>query len=520
MIAGRRIVPAALVVGVLAGLVGLPPAAAAAVLVSPPGEMVVVTVNAQQRSYDDAKMRALTSGLAQRVPMAPDAILVDEIVRSSLVPMRDQLNALLGSGTYAIVGTTDSVKVKVLLNTKTMKFTGFRTYTDACTTERTYQIVTADELATGHPVAVAGVHFAPSFNPGGSTECKKLNAEEVRRQMAQYSDSGVLGDFNKRVTENYYECNPEESFDVSPAQEWYRAMTEYSTTDNRTYHDTIRVAHYGVDMPTQWSWEDTATSTTCDGKTAYRRSRLDYIFASQEMTPIDAATDQGWTSANDGPVCSPLPGCHYSDHRFLWARLGLSEQAPDTTAPAAPAGLTAAAADRQVALKWTANAAADGVARYTVYRDGAAVGTTTATSYTDTNLTNGSTYSYTISATDGSDNESPQSAPAVATPKPPPTVHVGGLSATRAKVKKGWNATVTVAVHDDAEAASGGATVSYTWSTGATGTCTTSSAGTCAAKSTTLKSTSVTFKVTNIAKSGSSYAATANHVTQITIARP
>jgi endonuclease/exonuclease/phosphatase family metal-dependent hydrolase len=323
----HRFAPAALLFAIAASLLGAAPPASAATTLSPAAEMVVVTVNAQQRDYDDARMRALTERLVVGTPMLPDAILVDEILGSGVAAMRDQLNARVGSGTYAIAGTTSSVKVKILLNAKAMKFVGYRTWNDACAPdERTYQIVIADEIATGRRVAVAGVHFAPSFNNGGSDECKKLNAEEARRQMARYADSGIVGDFNKRVTSEYYECNPDEVIaPESPAQPWYTAMTAPSAIDGRSYHDTVRAAHYGKpSMRDQWSWEDTVKSPLCNGDEGYRRSRLDYIFASQQMSPIDAATDQGWTSANDGPVCTTSPGCRYSDHRFLWARLGLS----------------------------------------------------------------------------------------------------------------------------------------------------------------------------------------------------
>ena len=507
---GRR-TAAAVLFAVVASVTASPPAASAATVASPAGEIVVLTINAQQRDYDAARMQALTNGIVQRTPILPDAILVDEIVPTALTAMRDQLNALVGPGTYAIKGTTSSVKVKVLLNTATMKFTGYRTWVDVCTTERSYQLVTANEISSGRPVAVAGVHFAPSFNPGGSEECKKLNAEEARRQLAQYSDSGVLGDFNKRATEAYYECNPQESFNVSPPQEWYQAMTTQSAIDGRTYHDTVRAAHLDKDMATQWSWEDVATETLCDQSTGFRRSRLDYIFASEQMAPIDAATDQGWTSANDdGPVCDPLPGCKYSDHRFLWARLGLSR---DTTAPAAPAGVSATAGDGQVLLKWSANATSDGVASYTVHREGAVVGTTTGTTLTETSLTNGTTYAYTVTATDAAGNQSAPSASASATPSAPPKLHVGDLDATSAKVKNGWTTMAAVTVQQTGETPAGGATVAYTWSTGATGTCVTPSTGLCQVKSPILKSTlaSVTLRVTNVTKSGFSYDPMLNH---------
>ncbi len=106
----------------------------------------------------------------------------------------------------------------------------------------------------------------------------------------------------------------------------------------------------------------------------------------------------------------------------------------DLTAPAAPTGLVATRGDSSVALRWTANTEPD-TASYRVVRDGAVVATVNApaTSYTDTGLTNDTTYRYQLRAVDTHGNTSPASAPAVsATPVDltPPAVP-GGLTATR-----------------------------------------------------------------------------------------
>ncbi len=91
--------------------------------------------------------------------------------------------------------------------------------------------------------------------------------------------------------------------------------------------------------------------------------------------------------------------------------------APDTTAPDAPQGLNATPGEEAVSLTWTANAEPD-VAGYNVYRDGGKVNSlpVTATSYTDTGLTNGQTYTYTVTAVDFGALESGPSSEATATP--------------------------------------------------------------------------------------------------------
>ena len=68
-----------------------------------------------------------------------------------------------------------------------------------------------------------------------------------------------------------------------------------------------------------------------------------------------------------------------------------------------------------MALSWTAATDNVGVTGYTVIRDGATVGTTKTTSYTDTGVVAGTTYTYTVKAQDAAGNVGPASAPATAT---------------------------------------------------------------------------------------------------------
>jgi hypothetical protein len=94
----------------------------------------------------------------------------------------------------------------------------------------------------------------------------------------------------------------------------------------------------------------------------------------------------------------------------------------DTTAPSVPAGLQATAGDQQVALSWTASTDPDSaVLGYHVYRDGTHIADVTGTSYANGGLTDGTTYSYTVSAYDPAGNVSAQSSPVTATPQSPPT---------------------------------------------------------------------------------------------------
>ncbi|MGO8670646.1 MAG: choice-of-anchor tandem repeat GloVer-containing protein [Capsulimonadaceae bacterium] len=95
---------------------------------------------------------------------------------------------------------------------------------------------------------------------------------------------------------------------------------------------------------------------------------------------------------------------------------------PEPPAPPAPTGLTATAADSQVTLSWTASTNATS---YSVFRGTASdaeasnpIGTSASTTYTDTGLTDGTTYFYTVAAVDAG-GTSPMSNEASATPEAP-----------------------------------------------------------------------------------------------------
>ncbi|MGW3265538.1 glycosyl hydrolase family 18 protein [Streptomyces sp. NPDC001056] len=108
---------------------------------------------------------------------------------------------------------------------------------------------------------------------------------------------------------------------------------------------------------------------------------------------------------------------------------------PGDAAPSAPGTPTASGVtDTSVTISWSAATDDKGVKNYDVLRDGKVVATVTGTSYTDTGLTAGSDYSYSVQARDTADQTGPAST-AVA-------VHTTGGSTTPPpagdKVKLGY----------------------------------------------------------------------------------
>ncbi|MET0937598.1 MAG: DNRLRE domain-containing protein, partial [Gaiellaceae bacterium] len=79
----------------------------------------------------------------------------------------------------------------------------------------------------------------------------------------------------------------------------------------------------------------------------------------------------------------------------------------DTIPPSAPANLVSTAAEAgNVGLAWGESNDAVGVIAYDVYRDTQLIGSTTATSFTDTSAVGGSSYQYYVTARDAAGNDS------------------------------------------------------------------------------------------------------------------
>jgi chitodextrinase len=96
--------------------------------------------------------------------------------------------------------------------------------------------------------------------------------------------------------------------------------------------------------------------------------------------------------------------------------------APDTTPPSQPTGFTAVAAGSTAAnLSWNASTDNVGVTGYIVRRNGTQIATPTATNFSDTGLSAGTTYTYTVAARDAAGNVSGAASASVTTAPPPPS---------------------------------------------------------------------------------------------------
>jgi chitodextrinase len=187
-----------------------------------------------------------------------------------------------------------------------------------------------------------------------------------------------------------------------------------------------------------------------------------------------ASTDNvvvtGYTLYRDGVVLATVSGTTltYADHTVVGSTtygytadafdaagnhsaqsLVANATTPDWTPPSVPTGLAATAVSNgEIDVAWNASTDNVGVTGYTVYRNGVAIGTVTGvtTSFADTSVGHGFSYSYTVDAYDGAGNHSARSTPISATTQDdiPPTTP-GGFAASATSptaVALSWSAAI------------------------------------------------------------------------------
>jgi chitodextrinase len=134
-----------------------------------------------------------------------------------------------------------------------------------------------------------------------------------------------------------------------------------------------------------------------------------------------------------------------------WVNLGAvstNSCTGDCAAPSVPSNLrSTGVTNTTVSLAWNASTDNVGVTGYQVFRDGVSVGTPTGTTFTDSGLTAGRTYVYTVRARDAAGNTSGASAALSATTSgcsgdctPPSTPTLSSTGKTASSVSLSWTA--------------------------------------------------------------------------------
>ncbi|MFD7767667.1 glycosyl hydrolase family 18 protein [Streptomyces sp. NPDC059787] len=212
---------------------------------------------------------------------------------------------------------------------------------------------------------------------------------------------------------------------ASPAQAATSATATYAKTQD-----------WGSGFEGKWTVKNTGTTSLSSWTVEW-----DFPSGTKVTSAWDATvTNSGdhWTAKNLGWNGTLAPGASVS---FGFNGSGSGAPAgcklnggscdgtsvPGDAAPSAPGTPTASdITDTSVKLSWSAATDDKGVKNYDVLRDGAKVATVTGTSYTNTGLSKGTDYSYTVQARDTADQTGPVSGAVKVrttgtTEEPPPT---------------------------------------------------------------------------------------------------
>jgi subtilisin family serine protease len=186
------------------------------------------------------------------------------------------------------------------------------------------------------------------------------------------------------------------------------------------------------------------------------------------------------------------------------------------SAPAAPTNLTATASSSSaIALQWTDNASNE--SNYSVERATSSSGPFTViatlganvTSYSNTGLTEGTTYWYRVQASNANGTSAYSNVASATTLR---RVHVDGLSVSSSSTNGGWTGRLTVTVKDASGVARSGVTVTVSWGSGSSS-AVTGTGGQCTVTSSKQKNSTrtLTMTVTNLSGTGFQYDSGANN---------
>jgi fibronectin type 3 domain-containing protein len=169
--------------------------------------------------------------------------------------------------------------------------------------------------------------------------------------------------------------------------------------------------------------------------TEYFRGYIDYDSSTSGLNFYQL--NQAASTVQSGNVMVGV----YTSTGHAWEGMILPTR--DVTPPSVPVLALQTNTSGLVTVTWGASTDNVGTAGYNVYRDGTLLGPVNLTTYYDTNVTNGTSYRYTISAFDASGNDSalsaslPVTTPDTTPPTTPTNLHV--TSVTSSQVSLAWN---------------------------------------------------------------------------------
>jgi chitodextrinase len=174
------------------------------------------------------------------------------------------------------------------------------------------------------------------------------------------------------------------------------------------------------------SWNASTDNVGVAGYTVYRNGTSVATVSAPTLTYTDTSVAASTTYSYTVDAFDTS-----GNHSAQSAPASVTTPAPDTQPPTVPTGLASTGVtSTTVGLAWNASTDNVGVTGYTVYRNGSPVGTPATTAFTDSGLTQATSYTYTVDAFDAAGNHSAQSAAITATTAAKPVAFVQAASKT------------------------------------------------------------------------------------------
>jgi hypothetical protein len=273
----------------------------------------------------------------------------------------------------------------------------------------------ASQAASNSFPVVADTHTvssAPTTNYG-SLSSMKVDASPLTTGYLRFNPQNLNGRVTKATLRLWATVSSKSGFSVRPvaSTSWGEKTVTYKTRPTVSGTVLSRAASYGG---SRWLSLDVTKAVAGNGPLSFAlvaAATPQLMIGAREAGPARTPTLVVETTSDSIPAPTPAPT----------PAPPVTPPTPpaDTQAPSGPANLQAIGGNSQVSLSWSTASDDVGVAGYRVYRDGTQVAAPAGTTYTDTGLTNGTSYVYSVRAVDAAGNVSASSASAPVTPLAP-----------------------------------------------------------------------------------------------------
>jgi hypothetical protein len=279
-------------------------------LPSPPRQVMILTCNLEEAFsgedvVDPADMQHFADRVREKCPVAPDMLLVSEVRGASAINVANFLTEVTGFHYEVAVKPGEKPEVSpgvvrdtaVILNADTMKAVdkGGHIETDVKGGKsKQHARLLAEEKEGGMKVAGVSVHLP------AAKEDENASVSQIAKDLfAAYADEGA---------QDYVIAGDLSSSRVVDSGE---GKFETSEGTPKKFWNTLTQSNGFVDSIFSKKKEE------IDEAKRLGATRTDYVFVKGHV--IDAASDLDYVTKRDDP------GVFYSNHRFVWALVGLSQ---------------------------------------------------------------------------------------------------------------------------------------------------------------------------------------------------